>query len=90
MHYLAILTVLLTVTLATGGHSELFSKAGQAIARGNVSDAVDLFSTALRRTLKDADVAQQRKSEGQPIKVADARPTRPASGIRDWTVIHTR
>lgn len=59
MHYLGILVVLIAVTFATGGHSQTFSKAAEAVTKGDVVEAVDLFSTALRRTIQDADVARK-------------------------------
>lgn len=60
MHYLAILTVILAVTFATGGHSETFGDAYKAATRGDVSEAIDLLSTAVRRTLRDADTPEHR------------------------------
>ena len=56
MHYIGILVVLLGLTFATGGHSQTFGKAAEAVTRGEVSDAIELLSTAVRRTLQDADV----------------------------------
>ncbi|MFN4090144.1 MAG: hypothetical protein ACK4QW_14040 [Alphaproteobacteria bacterium] len=55
MHYIAILSVLGVVTLATGGHSATFGKAYEAAMRGEVGQGFDLFTRALRSTLKDAD-----------------------------------
>ena len=55
MHYIAILTLVGFITFATGGHSQTFGKAYDAVMRGDMDNAVSLFTTALRSTLKDAD-----------------------------------
>tara|TARA_R100000365_G_C2672987_1_gene21462 strand:+ start:203 stop:451 length:249 start_codon:yes stop_codon:yes gene_type:complete len=55
MHYIAILTFVGFVTFATGGHSQTFGKAYDAVMRGDVDSAVNLFTKALRSTLQDAD-----------------------------------
>lgn len=75
MHYFGILAILLTLTFATGGHSQTFSKAAEAVSKGEVSDAIDLFSTALRRTIQDADVAQ-RKADAAPAAPVEVRQAR--------------
>ncbi len=59
MHYIAILGFLLAVTFATGGHSGTFEQAYRAATRGDVGRAVELFSVALRRTLRDADIEKR-------------------------------
>lgn len=71
MHYIAILTFIAFITLATGGHSAAFGQAYEAVVRGDVEDAVQLFGTALRRTLKDADASPASCSEtGKIVLVA--------------------
>ena len=79
MHYIGILVVLLTLTFATGGHSQTFGKAAEAVTKGEVGDAIDLFQTALRQTLKDADVSQKK---AEAVAMAQLPPLRPVQTIR--------
>ena len=72
MHYIGILCVLVLLAFATGGHSQAFGRAAEAATKGDVAEAIDLFSTALRRTLQDADVAQ-RRAEAQALAQAQAQ-----------------
>ena len=89
MHYFGILLVILAVTLATGGHSSTFTAAAQAVSKGNVTEAVGLFSVALRRTLKDADTSQ-RKAEAEAVNLADARLLRPAQNRERINLMQAR
>lgn len=73
MHYIAILAVLVLLAFATGGHSNAFGQAAEAATKGDMAEALDLFSTALRRTLQDADVSQ-RKAEAQAVAQAQPDP----------------
>ena len=57
MHYIAILTFVGFITFATGGHSQTFGKAYEAVMRGDMQSAVSLFTKAIRRTLHDADTS---------------------------------
>ena len=61
MHYLLILPVIGVLAFATGGHSAAFGKSYEAASRGDVSTAVDLFATAVQRTLSDADQPRRQK-----------------------------
>ncbi len=70
MHYIAILTFIGFITLATGGHSAAFGQAYEAVVRGDVENAVELFGTALRRTLKDADAGPAACEAGKIVLVA--------------------
>ena len=61
MHYLMILPVIAVLAFATGGHSAAFAGSYEAAARGDVSTALELFTTAIQRTLSDADEPRRQK-----------------------------
>ena len=83
MHYIGILVVLLGLTFATGGHSQTFGKAAEAVTRGEVSEAVDLLSTAVRRTLQDADLSQKKADSAAANQIpVDPRATRHLQVVR--------
>jgi len=60
MHYVAIITGVLLVCLAYGGHSKTFAQAFQAVTAGEPARAADLFTDALSNTLRDADNSPRR------------------------------
>ena len=55
MHYLVIVTGVLLVCLTYGGHSQTFAQAFKAASVGEATQAIDLFATAMKNTLRDAD-----------------------------------
>lgn len=57
MHYIFIIATVLLVCLAYGGHSQTFAQAFKAATEGEAAEALDLFSTAMKNTLRDADTS---------------------------------
>ena len=72
MHHLIMLAVIAGITLGTSGHSQTFAASYEAVSRGEVSKAVDLFATAVRSSLSDAD-QQERAKKGRDQFVISAR-----------------
>lgn len=55
MHYAAFLFAATVFVLATGGNQGLFLKSFEAASVGEISRAVEHFSTALAQTIRDND-----------------------------------
>ena len=55
MHYVAFLLAATTFVIATGGNQGLFLKSYEAAWAGELSEAVEHFSTALGQTIRDQD-----------------------------------
>ena len=61
MHQMIMLAIVAAITFGTSGYSQTFAASYRAVSRGDVSQAVDLFTTAIRNSLADADRQEQLK-----------------------------
>lgn len=55
MHYFAFLLAVTALVIATGGSQDLFVKSYEAAREGQISEAVEHFSTALAQTIREQD-----------------------------------
>jgi len=55
MHYVAFLLAVTAFVIATGGSQGLFVKSYEAAREGQISEAVEHFSTALAQTMREQD-----------------------------------
>lgn len=55
MHYVAFLFAATVFIIATGGNQGLFLKSYEAARAGELAEAVEHFSTALARTVREND-----------------------------------
>jgi len=55
MHYFAFLLAVTVLVIATGGSQGLFVKSYEAAREGQISEAVEHFSTALAQTIREQD-----------------------------------
>ena len=72
MHYVAFLFAATVFIIATGGNQGLFLKSFEAARAGELSEAVEHFSTALTRTIRDSDPSLADRS---PVAVSHPLPS---------------
>ena len=73
MHQILSLAIVVGLTFATAGHSKTFSASYAAATRGEISQAADLFKTAVVKSISDAGEQERQKSARRAGLVAVSR-----------------